>query len=170
MSKTSLDFGLFCDVNQNLKARRFLADYLGNGILLHRVQNVMVCDLWSVDFDPFCVFSVFVRVSVFSRFCSQVFLPSYWKMTSLDSQGEIVQYRDSKYRRNTDMGGWKRTGTFPPTFNFSGLFVITAFIWQGLDAMVAVWLTSKKNPKSGNVFDYAGRVLSYPASRGPSIF
>ena len=81
MSKTSLDFGLFCDVNQNLKARRFLADYLGNGILLHRVQNVMVCDLWLVDFDLFSVFSVFVRVSVFSRFCSQVFLPSYWKMT-----------------------------------------------------------------------------------------
>ena len=40
MSKTSLDFGLFCDVNQNLKARRFLADHLGNGILPHRVQNV----------------------------------------------------------------------------------------------------------------------------------
>ena len=81
MSKTSLDFGLFCDVNQNLKARHFLADYLGNGILLHRVQNVMVYDLWSVDFDLFSVFSVFVRGSVFSRFCSQVFLPSYWKMT-----------------------------------------------------------------------------------------
>ena len=26
----------------------------------------------------------------FSRFSSQVFLPSYWNMTSLDSQGEIV--------------------------------------------------------------------------------
>ena len=150
MSKTSLDFGLFCDANQNLKARRFLADFLGNGILLHRIQNVMVCNLWSVDFDLFSVFSVFIRVSVFSRFCSQVFLPSYWKMTSLDSQGEIVRIETL----------WKRTGTFPPTCNFAGLLVITAFIWQGLDAMVAVWLTSKKNPKSGNVFDYAGRVLS----------
>ena len=154
MSKTSLDFGLFCDVNQNLKARRFLADHSGNGILPQRVQNVwnvMVCDLWSVDFEPFCVFSVFVRVRVFSRFCSQVFFTLYWKMASLDSQGEIVPYRDSKYRRNTDMGGWKRTGTFLPTFNFAGLLVITAFIWQGMDAMVAVWLTSKKNTKSGNV-------------------
>ena len=71
-------------------------------------------------------------------------------MTSLDSQGEIVPIETL----------WKRTGTIPPTFNFSGLLVITAFIWKGLDAMVAVWLTSKKNPKYENVFDYAGRVLS----------
>ena len=30
ISKTSLDFGFFCDINQNLKARCFLMDLLGN--------------------------------------------------------------------------------------------------------------------------------------------
>ena len=45
MSKTSFDFGFFCDINQNLKDRCFLADLLGNKSLLQRVQKVMVCDL-----------------------------------------------------------------------------------------------------------------------------
>jgi len=45
MSKTTLDFGFFCDVNQNLKARHFLADLLGNRSLLQRVQKVMAYDL-----------------------------------------------------------------------------------------------------------------------------
>ena len=44
MSKMCLDFEVFCDVNQNLRARRFLADLLGNRILLPQVQKVMVCD------------------------------------------------------------------------------------------------------------------------------
>ena len=44
MSKTSLDFGFFCDVSQNLKAQHFLADLLGNRSLLQEVQKVMVCD------------------------------------------------------------------------------------------------------------------------------
>ena len=34
-------------------------DLLGNRSLLQRVQKVMVCDLWLVDFDPFCVFLCF---------------------------------------------------------------------------------------------------------------
>ena len=34
VSKTSLDFGFFCDVNQNLKARGFLANLSGNRSLL----------------------------------------------------------------------------------------------------------------------------------------
>ena len=55
MSKMCLDFKVFCDVNQNLRARRFLADLLGNRILLPQVQKVMVCDLGQVDYDPFCV-------------------------------------------------------------------------------------------------------------------
>ena len=36
-----------------------LADLLGNRTLLKRVQRVMVCDLWMVDFDPICVFLCF---------------------------------------------------------------------------------------------------------------
>ena len=34
----------------------FLADLSGNKTLLQRVQKVMVCVLWMVDFNPFCVF------------------------------------------------------------------------------------------------------------------
>ena len=36
-----------------------LTDLLGNKTLLKRVQKVKVCDLWLVDFDPFCVFLCF---------------------------------------------------------------------------------------------------------------
>ena len=59
MSKTSRDFGFFCNVNQNLRTWRFLVDLLGNRKLLQQVQKVMVCDLWLVDFDLFCVFVAF---------------------------------------------------------------------------------------------------------------
>ena len=33
-----------------------LAGLLENRGLLQRIRKVMVCDLWYVDFDPFCVF------------------------------------------------------------------------------------------------------------------
>ena len=46
ISKTSLDFGFFCDIDQNLKARCLLTDLLGNRNLLQPVQKIMVCDLW----------------------------------------------------------------------------------------------------------------------------
>ena len=36
-----------------------LADLLGNRTLLKRVQRIMVCDLWMVDFDPLRVFVCF---------------------------------------------------------------------------------------------------------------
>ena len=36
-----------------------LVDLLGNESLLQRVQKVIVCDLWLVDFDPFCEFLCF---------------------------------------------------------------------------------------------------------------
>ena len=36
-----------------------LADLLGNRTLLKRVQKDMVCDLWSVDFYPFCALLCF---------------------------------------------------------------------------------------------------------------
>ena len=34
-------------------------DLLGNRTFLQRVQKVMVCDFWLVDFNPFCVFLCF---------------------------------------------------------------------------------------------------------------
>ena len=64
------------------------------------------------------------------------------------------------------MGRWKRIGTFGshPHLFLQLLFVIAAFFDnEGLDAMVTVWLASKRNPKSWNVFDDAGRVLSETA-------
>ena len=36
--------------------RFFLADLWRNRTLLKWVQKVMFCDLWLVNFDPFCVF------------------------------------------------------------------------------------------------------------------
>ena len=46
-----------------------LADLLGNKSLLQRVQKVIVCDLWLVDFDPFCVFLCFKgRFSIQQKF------------------------------------------------------------------------------------------------------
>ena len=54
-------------------------------------------------------------------------------------------YRASKSRRNTDMGGW----LFPPT----SACYCRLYLTNTVDAMVTVWLTSQKNPKSWNVFD-----------------
>ena len=106
-----------------------LADLLGNRSLLQQVQKVMVCDLWLVYFDLFCVFLTLcfkVRCfwtsecvfSCFRSFSSQFLylLTKIRQVASLDSKGENSA---SKSRRNTDMGGWKRIDTFPTTFNFA---------------------------------------------------
>ena len=89
-----------------------------------RKQKVMVCDLWLVDLDPFCVFlgslllnfrvwlHVFEKQSNLNYLSSKFFLSSlYWNMASLD-----FSYRASKSRRNTEMGGWKHIGMFLLTF------------------------------------------------------
>ena len=47
-----------------------LADLLGNESLLQRVQKVVVCDLWLVDFDPFCEFLGF-KVRCLWFYCDQ---------------------------------------------------------------------------------------------------
>ena len=47
-----------------------LADLLGNESLLQRVQKVIVCDLWLVDFDPFCEFLCF-KVRCLWSYCNQ---------------------------------------------------------------------------------------------------
>ena len=43
-----------------------LADLLGNTCLLARVQKIMVCQLWLVDLDPFCLFPVTRFVALWS--------------------------------------------------------------------------------------------------------
>ena len=68
-----------------------------------------------------------------SLYSCQSFLPAlYRNMASLNSQGEIVLIRASKSWRNTDMGRWKRIGTFGshPHLFLQLLFVIAAFFWQ----------------------------------------
>ena len=138
MPKTSLEFGFFCDVNQNLKARHLLSgplrkqEFTSTGWKRH--------GLWSVigGFRSVLCVSVFqgslplnLRVRAFSLYSSHVILPVYWNMTSLDSQGEVVPYRASKSRRNTHMQRWKRIYAFPPTVYFLQLLlVIVTFIWQ----------------------------------------
>ena len=116
MSKTSLAFGFFSDVNQILISPSHLTGPL------REKRKVAFRDLWLVDFDPFCVFlslflsmtSEFGRVFLKSRvrFALVIFFKSsfHWNMANLDRF-----YGASKCRRNIDMGGWKRIGTFPPT-------------------------------------------------------
>ena len=72
MSKTSLDFGFFCDVNQNLKARGFLANLLGTRSFRNLLSGFkrswfVICDWWiSIRF-------VCVRCSAFELQSSRVF-------------------------------------------------------------------------------------------------
>ena len=47
-----------------------LADLLGNKSLFQRVQKVIVCDLWLVDFDLFCEFLCF-KVRCLWSYCDQ---------------------------------------------------------------------------------------------------
>ena len=47
-----------------------LAELLWNESLLRRVQRVIVCDLWLVDFDPFCEFLCF-KVRFLWSYCDQ---------------------------------------------------------------------------------------------------
>ena len=124
LSKTSLDFGFFFNVNQNMKAWHLLGRPFRKQKFTSMGSKVIVCDLWLVGFDSFCV-SVFqgslllnFRVHMFSFFSSQVVLPADWNMASLDSQAEIVSIKLPS-PEETHMEGWKWICTFPPTLNFS---------------------------------------------------
>ena len=96
MSKTSLDF-VFFKIWRIGTFFAFSPLYLSEPL---RKQKVVVCDLWLVDFDPFCVFLCFkVLYIVFEKhgkfyLSSKFFLSSLdWNMASLDSQGEIGGFR-----------------------------------------------------------------------------
>ena len=130
MAKTSLDFVFFYLVNQNLmRSGAFFAFsplHLSEPLTK---QKVLVCDLWLVDFDTFCVFLCFkVSCFVFERhrkfyLSSKLFLTSlHWNMASLDSKGEIVSITLSNPEETQlpwATERWKRTGTFPLTFTFA---------------------------------------------------
>ena len=102
MSKTSLDFGFFCNVNQNLKNLLFLTftsrrtSWETNGY----------SDLWVVDFDLFLCFCVswfiafgrmFLKSAINFTLALSFFIFFILKNGKFRFQGEIVP---SKSRRN----------------------------------------------------------------------
>ena len=109
--------GLFCDVNQNLKKSPW---HLSSGPL--RKQKVKLFWFEIGGFQSVLYVFKFVEISrmflksvKFYLYTALSFLSSvYWNIASID-----FSYRASKSRRNTDMGGWKRIGTFSLTFTFA---------------------------------------------------
>ena len=72
------------------------------------------------------------------------------------------------------MWGWKHVkmkGTLPLTFTFaaSACLFCHLYLTNTVDAMVTVSLTLQKNPKSWNIFDNTGCVLSERAVNGPEM-
>ena len=136
LSKTSLDFGFFFNVNQNMKAWRLLSRPFRKQKSTSTGSKVIVCDLWLVGFDSFCV-SVFqgslllnFRVHMFSFFSSQVVLPAYWNMASLDSQAEIFSIQLPSPEDHI-WEGENESVHSRQNLNFQLLFVYnTTFIWQ----------------------------------------
>ena len=97
-----------------------------------------------------------VRVRVFtlsSFFYLLTFLPKHGKFRFPKWN---CSYRASKSRRKMNMGGWKRIGRCPLTFNLPAPSRYYRLYLTSKDWMVTIWLTSKKNSKSWNVFDNAG--------------
>ena len=100
---------------------------LKNGPL--RKQRVMVWDLWQVDFYPFSVFQGLlllnfrVRSRVFesavsftlAQFC-YLFYTETWQVYIPKVKLFLKSFQIQKKQR---MEGWKRIGTFPPTFTLA---------------------------------------------------
>ena len=75
MPKTSLALGFnFCNINQNLKNQYFHPFRHLSGPI--RKQEVIVCDLQMVDFNPFCVFLCFKVCCFWTSGLSRMFLKS----------------------------------------------------------------------------------------------
>ena len=143
ISKTSLDFGIFCNVGQNLICVWWIS--------IRFVCYFKVPGFWTSEFACFTLY----------------FLPSlYRNMASLNSQGEIVLIELPNPGETQIWEGENELVRSVPTHIYFCSFCswLPLFFYnEGLDAMVKVWLTSKRNPKSWNVFDDAGRVLSETA-------
>ena len=114
---------------------------------------------WTLEFGR-----VILKNSKFYIYRSKFFhllLYNVQSMASLD-----CSCRASKSWRNTDMGKWKLIGTFSLTFTFAASARYCScrlHLTNTVDATVTVWLTSQKNPKSWNIFDNVGGVLSETA-------
>ena len=108
--------GFFCDVNQNLKKSPW---HLSSGPLRKQKVKLLWFEIGGFQ-SVLYVFSLLSSVACFWKALSFTvialsFLSSvHWNIASKD-----FSYRASKFRRNTDMGGWKRIGTFSLTFTFA---------------------------------------------------
>ena len=93
-----------------------------------RKRKAVVCDLWLVDCDPFCVFLCFCVSRVVALFLkstvSLILVLSFVNFFTL-KRGKLrfqrwnFSYRAFISRGNTDTEGSKRTDTFPLTFKFA---------------------------------------------------
>ena len=64
------DWGISILSSKKSQTPIILTDLLGNDSFLQRVQKVIVCDLWLVDFDPFREFLCF-KVGCLWSYCDQ---------------------------------------------------------------------------------------------------
>ena len=100
----------------------------------------------------------------FSRFSSQVFLPSYWNMTSLYSQGEIVPTKLPNPEETQIWEGENESVRSRQHLVLPLLLVISSFIRQARIGCYGNGLIDGLiDPKFWNVFDDAGCVLSETA-------
>ena len=141
--------------------RLIFADLLGNRSLLQWVIKVMwfvIGGFWS----SLCV-SVF-QGSLLLNF--RVLALKFFFVLLL-KQGKFrlprwnCSYSASKSWRNSDIGGWKQSGTFPPTFNNCSFCLLLPQYLTSHDWILWWWLnlTSKKNLKLWNIFKNAGCLL-----------
>ena len=147
MSKTSSDFGFFLRRYSKSEGSRLSSEPLRKQKFqkfTQRVQKVMVCDLWLVDFDPFCVCSLLLNFRV--RVLCALSVARIWALMFccviktfhflapkvfffITKHGKFrfprwnCSYRASKSRRYTNMGGWKSISTFSSTFNLKNAIV-----------------------------------------------
>ena len=136
-----------------------------------RKQKVVVCDLWLVDFDPFCVFLCFkVSCFVFEKhhkfyLSSKIFFNFFTlKHGKFRFQRWNCSYRASKSRGNTATEGWKRTGTFPLTFTFADKRC--GCYGNGLIEKIWIWRMLKMNTP---IQEKTGSCME-ARSKGPSAF
>ena len=82
-----------------------LADLLGNRCSFQRVQKVMVCNLWLVDFDPFIFQDSCLWASCFGQFSTCLlwfwsFLRNVFLGLTCNTKAKSTSFPRQKYHRN----------------------------------------------------------------------
>ena len=163
----SLDFRFSCDVNQNLKNGGFSPSLL---IWPLRKQKVVDCDFWSIRFFVFQgslplnefrvrsrVFEKRIKFYLYSFTFSIFFYTETWQIKIVPI--ELPHPEETQIWEGENELARSRQHSLSQL-----LLVMTAFIWQ------TQWMLQDnslidvaKNPKSWNVFDNVGRVVSETA-------